>query len=303
MLHILILILEILGILLAVSAGIFLFLLLALIFLPFCYRIETAGRLEEKREFRAELRVVWLCFILKGVYPSLKKGIRWRIQLGCFPLYDSAGRKVGNRRRRKAEGGPAPRAGNKRDGEEAAERKEDGDERPSPGSFEEAGSSSAPPKPRETAAESKVMDRLLAFRGKMEYTIGGIYDKIKKIIENIRYYIDVIRGDTFRAAFALSKEELARVLRMICPKKWEMQMTAGTGEPSSTGQMMAAYGILYPRIGSHVILQPDFEKRVLEGRGYLRGRVTVFILLVAALRLYRDRNLRQLLRLLKKEET
>lgn len=137
----------------------------------------------------------------------------------------------------------------------------------------------------------------------IEYTIAAMCDKIKKIIENIGYYTELLQGEVFKEAFGISKKQLFRIIRNVRPRKCDVHLTVGTGDPASTGQILAIYGMLYPFIGNNVIVQADFENMILEGSLDIRGRVTAFTLLIAAFRLYRDKNIRQLLNLLKREDS
>ena len=73
-------------------------------------------------------------------------------------------------------------------------------------------------------------------------------------------------------------------------------------DPSTTGQIMAAYGMLYPLIGGNVSLQPEFEEKVMEGELYIQGRITGIIFLIAGIKLAVDRNVWRLIKLLKKED-
>ncbi|MBR6770794.1 MAG: DUF2953 domain-containing protein [Lachnospiraceae bacterium] len=330
MLHILIVILKIIGILLVVLLGIILFLLLAVLFLPICYKMQVAGRLEEEKELQAELKVAWLLFRLKGLFSLAERRFHLRVCLLGLPLYDSD--KKGKEKKEDSlaeaentqgaeETQPIP-DGN---GQEVAE--EDSppgqqDENEQESTNEDSQSSEAEPdNPSETensetenseteneeeapenAKKVGLKEKLINLRQKIQYTIEKICDKIKKILEDIRYYIAVIRSDTFRASFAAAKKELFRILRMIRPKKWQFLLTAGMGDPASTGQVMAVYGMLYPWIGNHVELTSDFERKVITVEGYIKGRITVVVLVVAALKLIINKNIRRLIKLLKKEE-
>ena len=77
---------------------------------------------------------------------------------------------------------------------------------------------------------------------------------------------------------------------------------AGTGDPSSTGQLLSVYGMLYPFIGNHVFLQTDFENQIVEGDLYIKGKIKIWVFLWAAFKLFIDKDLRRVLKLLKKEE-
>ncbi|TCL58475.1 DUF2953 family protein [Kineothrix alysoides] len=152
----------------------------------------------------------------------------------------------------------------------------------------------------------KIIDflrKLLEIIRNIEYTITAICDKIKKIIEDIGYYTELLQGEVFKEAFGISKKQLFRIIRSIRPRKCDVRLTVGTGDPASTGQILAIYGMLYPFIGNNVRIQADFENMIVEGSLDIRGRVTAFTLLIAAFRLYRDKNIKQLLKLLKREDS
>ncbi len=152
----------------------------------------------------------------------------------------------------------------------------------------------------------KIIDffrKLLEIIRNIEYTITVICDRIKKIIEDIGYYTELLQGEVFKEAFGISKKQLFRIIRSIRPRKCDVRLTVGTGDPASTGQILAFYGMLYPFIGNNVKIQADFENMIVEGSLDIRGRVTAFTLLIAAFRLYRDKNIRQLLKLLKREDS
>lgn len=135
----------------------------------------------------------------------------------------------------------------------------------------------------------------------IKYTIQKIYDKIREIIKNIRYYCKVLQSASFERAFGLCKNELFDVLTHILPGKLKGNFVIGTGDPASTAQILAIHGILYPLIGNHITVTPDFENTILQGDFSFKGRVTVFRLLISAMKLYFNRDLKRVIRLLKKE--
>ncbi|MCM1086845.1 MAG: DUF2953 domain-containing protein [Muribaculaceae bacterium] len=134
------------------------------------------------------------------------------------------------------------------------------------------------------------------------YTIRGIYDRIKDILENIEYYWGVLQGDTFKKAYSLCKDELASILAYIRPRKFRADIVVGTDDPATTGQILSYYGILYPLLGNHVTVTGDFERKRIEGTVYMKGRVRLFTLLKAVIRIYFSKDIKKLLKLFKKED-
>ena len=124
------------------------------------------------------------------------------------------------------------------------------------------------------------------------------------MLDNIQYYCEVIESEPFRGALGLCGQELKKILRMLKPDRFEADLVVGMKDPAATGQILAVYGMLYPLIGQHVRVAGDFDcgDMRIEGRLYLRGKVRVFTLLRAAIRIYFNRDIKQLIRLLKKED-
>ena len=135
----------------------------------------------------------------------------------------------------------------------------------------------------------------------IKYTILKIYDKIKHIVRNIRYYLAVIKSETFQRAYKVCSTQIVRLLKGILPKKLEGTLRIGTGDPASTGQVMAVYGILYPLLGDNIAITPDFEEQVIEGRLNIKGKITVFCILKTAWIIYFNKDLRRVMKLFKRE--
>ncbi len=135
------------------------------------------------------------------------------------------------------------------------------------------------------------------------YTIKGLCDRIKGILENIEYYLDIIKGDTFKSSFALCKDELYSVFSYIKPRTFKTDLVIGTGDPASTGQVLAYYyAILYPLLGPQAHVEGDFEQKRIEGTALIKGKMKLFTFIKAAVRIYFNKDIRKLLKLFKKED-
>ncbi|MDE6663665.1 MAG: DUF2953 domain-containing protein [Lachnospiraceae bacterium] len=135
------------------------------------------------------------------------------------------------------------------------------------------------------------------------YTIKGLCDRIKWILENIEYYLDIIKGDIFKSSFALCKDELCSIFSYIRPRTFKLDMVVGTGDPASTGQVLAYYySILYPFLGPQAYVQGDFEQKRIEGTALIKGKIKLFTFIKAAVRIYFNKDIRKLLKLFKKED-
>ena len=147
-----------------------------------------------------------------------------------------------------------------------------------------------------------VLERIRKFFQNIWYTLTGICDNMKTIWENIEYYMDVIRRDTFQKAFSLCREELYSIFSYIRPRKFQADLIIGMDDPAATGKILSYYGILYPFIGGHVNIVPDFDRKRIEGSVLIKGKVRLFTFIKAALRIYFSKDIRKLLSLFKKED-
>ena len=109
-----------------------------------------------------------------------------------------------------------------------------------------------------------------------------------------------MQSDAFYSALGACAGEVLGILRSIRPRVLKGSFTIGTGDPAGTAQILAVHGMLYPLIGEHITICPDFEKTVIEGELQVRGKITLFRFLHTAGRLYFHRDLRKVIRQLKK---
>ncbi len=318
MLHILLMIvlfiLKIIGIILAAAIGIFLLVLICGLFVPIRYYVTADGKLGEKHPVRVEMKATWLLHMVNIVF-SYGESARLRIRVLCFTLLDSAREK----KKKKEKKGKKKKERNsdiKEDGNEEREEREEienlktesREKKPETEEIEETETEKAEVEIPALENEEKRNKSVFAFFHKLlealkniEYTIQGICGKIKNVMENIRYYIDILQGEAFRSVFRNAKKQLIWICRKVKPTRCRINLRAGMEDPATTGQIVAAYGILYPLVGGSVFLQPEFEEKVIEGDVYIKGKITGIIFLIAGLKIALDKNVWRLIKLLKKE--
>ena len=318
MLHILLmivlLILKIIGIILAAAIGILLIVLICGLFVPIRYYVTADGKLGEKHPVRMEMKATWLLHMVNIVF-SYGESARLRIRVLCFTLLDSAREK----KKKKEKKGKKKRERNSDIKQNANEERqqpheienlktESREKQPETEEIEETETDKAEVEIPALENEEKRNKSVFAFFHKLlealkniEYTIQGICGKIKNVMENIRYYIDILQGEDFRSVFRNAKKQMIWICRKVKPTKCRINLRAGMEDPATTGQIVAAYGILYPLVGGSVFLQPEFEEKVIEGDVYIKGKITGIIFLIAGLKIALDKNIWRLIKLLKKE--
>lgn len=172
----------------------------------------------------------------------------------------------------------------------------------------------------ENAKESKIsiFMRIRDLIQTITYTIQKIYAKIQDIIETIKnrkeltqekiqntketiqFYSDLLKSEEFQNAFSLCKNELIRILCKILPGKLQVNLRLGFEDPATTGQILVIGGILYPIIGKNIHIIGDFENNIISGDFIIKGKIRLINLVKAGLKIFFDKNIRKLLKLLKR---
>ncbi len=325
MLHIILLILKIIGIVLLCVIGILLLALLCVLFVPVRYRIEVSREEgEDQPPVMVRVQVTWLLHLLNILiqYPA---EVMVRVRVMIFTILkmpakkgaeekESSGKKTKKNREEKAE--------KKKQTEEAAqsESKENGSKRHKAAQKEKVPTVTIKAARKEQKQEDtkdapgfvdklraipailqKIMQKIKQFFENIQYTIRRLCDRIRSISDNIQYYKEVVESETFQNSFRLCRGELVRILKSLKPQKFEGQLIVGMDDPAATGQILAICGMLYPVFGGQLDVAGDFEKKRIEGWIFIKGRIRFGTFLRMAVRVYFNKDIKKLIRLLKKE--
>ena len=87
------------------------------------------------------------------------------------------------------------------------------------------------------------------------------------------------------------------ILKHICPKKYHGNVEFGMDDPSMTGEICAAISPWYPMISDYLKITPNFEPGLgVSGDIFLKGRIRLWGILIRAWKVYRNKNVRKVLR-------
>lgn len=311
MLQIVLLVLKIAGLILLSVLSLFIIVVLLAVFVPIRYRIRAGKR----EDITGEAVISWMFHFLH-IRCTYEKSAYMSVRIFGIPVYDSrkaeekAKRKQGRKKRREVKKSKTPEKKEDMGSEKPLSRQETltQDQIKMP---ETEGQPDQEQRPEEKETEELrltflkklklLIQKILAFFRSIgekirnfQYTIQELYDRISRIAALLQ------REDTKRVV-ALCKKNLLRILRMVKPRIFLVRVKAGTGDPASAGQILVWYSMLYPYIGQNVTLEVDFEQPVLELDILAKGRVTLFVFLYAAWKLYFDKDIRKVIRLWNKE--
>lgn len=307
MLSILLTILKILGIIILCILGLLLLIILLLLFVPVRYRMKLHRKTEEESPFTMNLHFSWLLHIINAsfLYPQ---EVFLRVRLFFFTIYRSD-KETSPKEKKKHKPAKEPSSAPETEEIQAAESVPVKKEAQIPVEVHDA--EQIAPKAAfsdKTSQKPKsYFEKVISFFKMLwekirniKYTIQAFCDKMKNIKDNIKYYAEVLQSEQFRNSFDLCRQQLKNLYRNIKPRKLFAELTVGTGDPVGTAEILAVLGMLYPYIGNHVSITPDFENAVIEGDFMMQGRVHAIVLIKIAWLIYFNKDIRQVIQMFNK---
>lgn len=98
----------------------------------------------------------------------------------------------------------------------------------------------------------------------------------------------------YSEAKKLFLKKTVRVLDELKPRKGRAKFMYGGKDPFDTGNVTNIYLCLSPYLSSWLYFEPVFDKEVLSGRVRIKGRVRIFFIVEAFLRIFFNKKLRLL---------
>ena len=309
MLHILFLILKIIGIILAVILGLILLVICIVLFVPICYKADLHGS-GNARELTVHAKVSWLFGLIKAVF-ALENGktdLSVRIAWKKFGDSDPVEDKAEDRAEEKPK--PEKKAVMQEKQVIQGEEKQDDttnritdkwveDESEKTEKTEQSAkihpesTEKKQRKKKDRKEDSDSASKIEQITEKIKCTYHKFCDKINEITEKKDKISDFLTDETHKNAFLKLKNEAFHLLKKLKPKKIQGEITFGFEDPSLTGRLLAWISMIYPWIGEHTDITPDFEHRTLSGDLSIRGRLYVITPVVTAIRLILSKAVRR----------
>lgn len=277
MLHVLFLILKIIGIFLAGILGIFLFLLLVVLFVPVRYKSEGSYY----KTPLVNISLNWLLHIISIRVIIDSSGSKFTFKF--FGIDPSKIKRISKK----------PNTSKKRKMK----------------SIEKDAAKTKPKIPAErvkTPKETKAADEKQEFPQKQgfikrilqkfKYTFIKFCDKLKALKKSFVTFIEFIKDEENKKTIKFIKKELFVILKHIKPKILKLNVRFGFNDPSNTGILLGILSMLRFLYKKNIQLVPDFENAIVEGEYSIRGRIYGITMLVRFIKLYFDKNLRRLVK-------
>lgn len=141
-----------------------------------------------------------------------------------------------------------------------------------------------------------------AGKGKKSRAEGKGREKKRFSFGRVSSIINIIREKETRSAVRKLIREFRALLCYLSPKRARLDFRIGTGDPQTTGLLIGAVSLMPWAYARGVRIVPDFEEKVMRGRGEIRGRMRVFYFIRLIIRVYRDEELRRVWNRINKKE-
>ena len=139
---------------------------------------------------------------------------------------------------------------------------------------------------------SAFYERLKKIPEKIKYTFRKICDKIRSLEKKKERLSAFLQNEVHKSAFSRLLREVRRLFRFLRPSEASVDLEFGFTDPAYTGYTLAGISMIYPLIGEHAQIRPDFEHKVLKGSIFVKGKIRMLYALIFAWNMLWDKNVR-----------
>lgn len=304
------LILKIIGLVLLVVLCVLLALILLVLFVPVRYAAEFEY---DNKALRLDVKVTWLLSMIRCYAGLRNKDFFYKVKALFFSIIDSTrAPKEEKTTKKQPEQEKTPPQDNEKARENEAKRENktvqnvkasDNTENEPAGDKTQKNEREEPAPEQKKSDDSEEKQKKQGKKFRFPFKImhpADIYDKIVRTLMDVSRKIDKICAQIVseenRETVLFVLVQIKKLLYHIRPRKHGIYLKLGMKDPALTGQIMGTYSVLNSVFGMNFILEPVFDYEVLETRGYVKGHIRVISLLIIAIRLYRNKVIRKLIR-------
>lgn len=303
------LILKIIGIILLSIISLFLIIIALILFVPIRYRI-IANKFEDS-DFYAEIKLTWLLHFI-NILIKYTDDLYYRVRVILIPIKKSDNLKKHKNNSKKTK--PDPNDTKSIDeGENISDESanEDISDNEISKNKEEIVSTSDLDENDDDNIkfdENKgiiykirfVLTKFFEFLFNIKEKLNEAYNTVVNIVKDIDYYINALKDERNKKVISLCLSQASSIINNIKPKVFNGNLTIGIDDSYTMGQILSIYSILFPIIHDKITINPVYDKEVIEGDLYIKGRISVFVLIRAAIKIYFNRDYKRMIKIFKK---
>ncbi|MBQ8632198.1 MAG: hypothetical protein IJ420_01165 [Lachnospiraceae bacterium] len=302
MIQILLLILKIIGITILAILGLILLVLALVLFVPIFYKVRIIHNPKETK-ITGKVSFLWPAIVVVVQY---FKKLSYRVKIFGISLLDSEKPKKEKKPKKKKEKKKKVQSG---DAKETMTEEDSFAPSENPGALpkeepEEDNSSETVVAESESFEEQTqdkekrpgIFAKIKAKIQKLRETISKTIAKIKRLLHQKDEVLRILGKPETKTAMKFVWSKLGRLLKHILPRKIKGYVAYGADNPATTGQVLGVLSVLYARTGKLLEIRPNFTEKQLECDVLIKGRIQVFTLLVIAVKVVLNKELRQVIK-------
>ncbi len=137
---------------------------------------------------------------------------------------------------------------------------------------------------------------------KIEDKIEAVSDKAESLVDKAKWGLDLLQSKMFKDVFSVAKKEILAIIKHILPYKLKGSVEYGTGDPASTGEILAMLASIYPILPKDLSISPDFEESLLNCNLVLKGRIRLIVLVFHGVKILLNKQVRRLIKKVRRKE-
>lgn len=145
-----------------------------------------------------------------------------------------------------------------------------------------------------TTVYERIKETLISVKEKVTSVWDSIIKKKEHVSEKVNEILRIINNEGNREFVRFLWEQIKYFLKKLKPKKGHLNVHFGMEDPETTGKIAMYLAVLYGLLGIEISILPDFDEQVMEGELYLKGRLQLYILVVMAFRIIRNKHFKRI---------
>lgn len=303
------LILKMIGIILLSIISLLLIIIALILFVPIRYRI-IANKFEDS-DFYAEIKLTWLLHFI-NILIKYTDDLYYRVRVILIPIKksDNLKKHKNNSKKTKPDSDDTKSIDERENISDKSVNEDISDNEISKDKEEIVSTSDSDENDDDNINfdENKgiiykirfVLTKFFEFLFNIKEKLNEAYNTVVNIVKDIDYYINALKDERNKKVISLCLSQASSIINNIKPKVFNGNLTIGIDEPYTMGHILSIYGILFPIIHDKITINPVYDKEVIEGDLYIKGRISVFVLIRAAIKIYFNRDYKRMIKIFKK---
>ena len=298
MIQVLLLILKILGITLLVLLGLLLLIVAVLLFVPFFYKVRVVHN-PDKTQIKAKVSFLYP-FLSVTVQYLEKLSYKVRILGIAFfnsdrPKKERRAKTVKKSKAKQKKKKPVKEPGPEQVSVQTVNEIPEGIHHQEVSVPKESLSEKQTPfKTEEKKEKQGFFKKIKGKIQKIRETISKVINKCKKLLHQKDEAKRILNQPETKKAIAFAWGELKHLLKHVLPRKIKGYVAYGAENPATTGQMLGILSVVYAKTGQLLEIRPNFVGKQLECDVEIKGRIQLFTILVIAIKVLCNKELKQL---------